>query len=181
MRVSARTPRVDEGRAMFVCLSKALTRASNFLLLRREMRTWVWLRTACCSTESGPWEISCSSSWRSCASSSSDLGRCANWLRGRQRRVRCAVQAAAADLMVQVEDAAAESRFLSVQPHGSHKAKGQGRRGEGVCDADECSQEAPDIPRRLSPPVHSQGSAQLPHRRTASQSTHTDRHRHLPP
>ena len=61
---------------MLLCLSNAFTRASSFLLFRREMRTCVWLRTACCRTDNGPWLISCSSSARSCASSSSDLGTC---------------------------------------------------------------------------------------------------------
>jgi hypothetical protein len=34
--------------------SKALTRASSLRLLRVEMRTWVWLRTAVWRSESGP-------------------------------------------------------------------------------------------------------------------------------
>ena len=66
---------------ILLCLSKAFTRANSFLLFRSEIRICVWFRTACCSTERGPCEISNSSSWRSCASSSSDFGTCANWLR----------------------------------------------------------------------------------------------------
>lgn len=50
-------------RTMLQCRSKALTRASSFLLLRHEMRTWVWLRTAVWRIESGPALNSCSSNW----------------------------------------------------------------------------------------------------------------------
>jgi len=42
--------------------SKAFTRASNFLLFRQEIKTWVWLRTAVCRMERGPAVNSCSSS-----------------------------------------------------------------------------------------------------------------------
>lgn len=45
------------------CLSNALTRASSFLLLRHEIRTWVCDRTAVWRMESGPEVNSCSSSW----------------------------------------------------------------------------------------------------------------------
>ena len=43
--------------------SKALTRASSFRLLRTEMSTCVWERTAVWRMERGPAENSCSSSW----------------------------------------------------------------------------------------------------------------------
>lgn len=66
---------------MLLCLSKAFTLARSFLLFRSEIRTWAWFRTACCSTDNGPCEISCSSSWRSCASSNSDFGTWTYWLR----------------------------------------------------------------------------------------------------
>jgi len=69
-----------EGPAMLLCLSNAFTRARSFLLFRSDIKTWAWFRTACCSTDNGPWEISCSSSWRSWASSSSDFGTCTYWL-----------------------------------------------------------------------------------------------------
>jgi hypothetical protein len=46
---------------MLQCRSKALTRARSFLLLRHEMRTWVWERTAVWRMERGPAESSCSS------------------------------------------------------------------------------------------------------------------------
>ena len=65
---------------MLLCLLKAFTLASSFLLFRKEIRIWVWFLTACCNTDNGPCEISNSSSWRICASSSSDLGMCAYWL-----------------------------------------------------------------------------------------------------
>lgn len=65
---------------MLLCLSNAFTRANSFLLLRSEMRTWAWFRTACCRTDKGPWLISCSSNWRNWASSSSDFGTWTYWL-----------------------------------------------------------------------------------------------------
>jgi len=65
---------------MLLCLSKSFTRANSFLLLRREIRTCVWFLTDCWRTERGPWLISCSSSWRNWASSSSDFGTCTYWL-----------------------------------------------------------------------------------------------------
>lgn len=71
---------VDEGRTILLCLSKAFTLASSFLLFRRDMRTWVWFLTACCKTDRGPWLISCSSKARSWASSSSDFGTWTYWL-----------------------------------------------------------------------------------------------------
>lgn len=43
--------------------SKALTRASSLRLLRHEMSTWVWERTAVCRIDSGPEVNSYSSSW----------------------------------------------------------------------------------------------------------------------
>ena len=48
-------------RIMLQCLSKALTRARSFLLLRHEMTTWLWLRTAVWRMERGPAVNSCSS------------------------------------------------------------------------------------------------------------------------
>ena len=47
---------------MLQCRSKALTRAKSLRLLRQEMRTWVWERTAVWRIESGPEVNSCSSS-----------------------------------------------------------------------------------------------------------------------
>lgn len=46
---------------MLQCLSKALTLARSFLLLRHETRTWLWLRTAVWRMERGPAVNSCSS------------------------------------------------------------------------------------------------------------------------
>lgn len=43
---------------MLQCRSNAFTRASSFLLLRIEIRTWVWLRTAVWRMERGPAENS---------------------------------------------------------------------------------------------------------------------------
>lgn len=43
---------------MLQCRSKALTRASSLRLLRIEIRTWVWLRTAVWRIERGPAENS---------------------------------------------------------------------------------------------------------------------------
>jgi hypothetical protein len=48
-------------RTMLQCRSKALTRASNLRLLRQEIRTWVCVRVAVCSRDSGPAVSSCSS------------------------------------------------------------------------------------------------------------------------
>lgn len=45
-------------RTMFECLSNALTLPSSFLLFLSEINTCEWLRTDCCRTERGPWEIS---------------------------------------------------------------------------------------------------------------------------
>lgn len=41
-------------KTMLQCLSKALTRPSNFLLLRQLIRTWVLLLTLCVNTYKGP-------------------------------------------------------------------------------------------------------------------------------
>ena len=48
-------------RTILQCLSKAFTRASNFRLLRHEIKTWVWERTAVWRIERGPEVNSCSS------------------------------------------------------------------------------------------------------------------------
>src|SRR4051794_28618222 len=53
------------------CLSKALTRASSFRLLRQEIRTWACDRTAVWRIDRGPEVNSCSSS---CAISYSLFG-----------------------------------------------------------------------------------------------------------
>lgn len=67
---------------MLLCRSKALTRPSSFLLLRKLMRTWVLLRTDCWRTDSGPCETSYSSSERICDSESSERGVWRNSLEG---------------------------------------------------------------------------------------------------
>lgn len=48
-------------RTMLQCLSNAFTRARSLRLLRHEMTTWLWLRTAVCRIERGPAVNSCSS------------------------------------------------------------------------------------------------------------------------
>lgn len=59
---------------MLQCLSKAFTLASSLRLLRHEIRTWVWLRTAVWRSESGPEVNSCVSSSDSSYSVSSERG-----------------------------------------------------------------------------------------------------------
>lgn len=56
------------------CLSKALTLASNFLLLRQDIRTCVWERTAVWRIDRGPEVNSYSSTWDTSYSVSSDRG-----------------------------------------------------------------------------------------------------------
>jgi hypothetical protein len=48
-------------RTMLQCLSNAFTRARSLRLLRHEMTTWLWLRTAVWRMERGPAVNSCSS------------------------------------------------------------------------------------------------------------------------
>jgi hypothetical protein len=67
-----------------LCLSNALTLPSNFLPFLSEIRTWVLFRTEAWRTESGPWETSYSSSWRTWSSDKSDLGRCRSSLNGKE-------------------------------------------------------------------------------------------------
>ena len=59
---------------MLQCRSNAFTRANSFRLLRREIRIWVWLRTAVWRRESGPLVNSCVSSSESSYSVNSFRG-----------------------------------------------------------------------------------------------------------
>lgn len=74
-------------RTIFECLSNALTRASNFLLLRQLMRTWLRFFTAFNRTLIGPVSNSNSSSFARSASERSARFRATRSLPSQQWRV----------------------------------------------------------------------------------------------
>ena len=66
------------------CLSNALTFAISLWLLRHDMTIGVWLFTAVCINDIGPWANSNSSNFCSSSSVNSDLGRSMNSLENRK-------------------------------------------------------------------------------------------------